>query len=536
MDINSELLKQIILNVPNYVFWKDQNLVYRGCNYNFALSAGFNSPDEIIGKTDNELLWTADAAKIYQAEDEQVLNSGLKILNKEVSIVIPDEKEKILSISKVPLFDDNNNTIGILGIYIDVTSYKELQDHLVKEKDVAESANKVKTEFLENMRHDIRTPLTGIVGFANLLKNEADDPRLQEYAANIIESSYALLDFMNEVLEAAKVCSGEVPLLTKKFDLLKKMQEVVLLNKAKAKFKNLQLTLDSDPNIPRYVIGDAVRLHRIILELVANALNFTDEGFVKISVQLTRREERNLVIKICVEDSGIGMAEDKQNEIFVQFKRLTPSFRGIYKGAGLGLTIVNKFIAEVNGEIYVQSELQKGTKFTCLIPLRESLTDDEFGCENKAALQCETRSPLLPLGTCQASTSCEEGQSSILLIEDDMLTSLVQQMILSNLNCQVDIASTGNAALKLWHAHKYDLIFMDIGLPDLDGCEIARQIRALEASKDTTVPIVALTAHIDSENVAQCFEAGMNMVLNKPLLDNKTKEILDTFIPARRTV
>jgi two-component system, OmpR family, aerobic respiration control sensor histidine kinase ArcB len=534
MEVNSDLLKQIILNVPNFVFWKDKDLIYRGCNYNFAHSAGFRSPDEVIGKTDDEMLWSADSTRIYQAEDEQVLRTGLKILNKEVTIAIPNQIEKVLSISKVPLYDDNNNTIGVLGIYIDVTPYKELQSFLVKEKEAAECANKVKTEFLENMRHDIRTPLTGIVGFANLLKNEAECVKLKEYAVNIIESSYALLDLMNEVLEATKVSSGEVPVLIKKFQLYKKIQEVITLNQAKAKYKRIALTFDYDATIPPYVIGDAVRIHRIVLELVANALNFTEEGSVKLSVRLAKREQRNLVIKICVEDTGIGMPADKQQEIFVQFKRLTPSYRGIYKGAGLGLTIVNKFIDELDGEIYVESEPKKGTKFTCYIPLRESLTEDEFGCDNQRSQHTNKRCDMMSVYKDLPLTATRPGQSKVLLIEDDMLTTIVQQMILSNLNCDVDIANNGQSALKLCDRNKYDLIFMDIGLPDIDGCEITKRIRSKEAGKGNAVPIIALTAHIDSENEAYCLSAGMNMVLNKPLIDDKTKEILDAFIPSRK--
>jgi two-component system aerobic respiration control sensor histidine kinase ArcB len=535
MDINSALLKQIILNVPNYIFWKDENLIYRGCNYNFAKSAGFDSPNGVIGKSDDEMLWGTFGAKTYQAEDAEVIKTGNKIINKEVSILLPGDENKIrvLSISKVPLYNDNGEINGILGIYIDITTYKELQTHLIKEKDAAESANKAKTEFLENMRHDIRTPLSGIVGFASLLKNELENTKLQEYADNLIASSHALLDLMNEVLEATKISSGEIPIVIKKFDLRKKLQDVVLLNQAKAKLKDLQLTMEFDPFIPQYVIGDPIRTHRIVLELVANALNFTDKGQVSLTVQMAKRDHRSIVIKICVIDTGIGIPADKQQDIFVQFKRLSPSYRGIYHGRGLGLAIIKQFIDELQGELYVKSELGIGTEFTCLIPLREALTEDEFGCDYEPCSVIKNNKQIESAAESKDKTCSTFGKSKILLIEDDTLTTMVERSVLTNLDCEVDTASDGRTALEHLGNNQYDLIFLDIGLPDIAGCELTKCIRLLEQVNGTRTPIIAITAHIDSENRQRCIEAGINAIMNKPLTPKNAYDILEAFVVER---
>jgi two-component system, OmpR family, aerobic respiration control sensor histidine kinase ArcB len=232
---------------------------------------------------------------------------------------------------------------------------------LIKAKEEeAEAANNAKTEFLENMRHDIRTPLTGIVGFANLIAGETNEPKIKEYVDNLVASSNALHDLLNEILEVIKIGSRELPLLKKKFDIRKKMMEVIKLNQARAFHKHLALEFKYDENLPSYVIGDSTRLHRIALELLTNALNFTDKGLVKLTVEQAKRTENKLLIRIIVEDTGIGIPLDKQEEIFVQFKKLTPSYKGIYKGAGLGLTIIKEFINDLEGEIYVESEEGKG--------------------------------------------------------------------------------------------------------------------------------------------------------------------------------
>ena len=210
------------------------------------------------------------------------------------------------------------------------------------------AANKAKTEFLENIRHDIRTPLVGIAGCAHAIKDNIDDPhkieQVKEYADILITSRYALTILLNEILETIKVTPGEIPLVKRKFDLKEKLLTIIDLNQAKARQKNLALTLEHDMQIPQYLIGDHPRIHRTILELVTNALNFTSNGYVKLSTKLSQRNEKNIIIKISVADTGIGISGNKQEEVFTRFKRLTPSYKGIYPGVGLGLARLNNLL------------------------------------------------------------------------------------------------------------------------------------------------------------------------------------------------
>ncbi|MBL7479551.1 response regulator [Legionella bononiensis] len=517
--------------IPGHIYWLDQNNRYLGCNQEHAKNIGLSNRLDIIGKTNHDMPWK-DIAETVNQTNKEVMRTGEPVTIKETGL-INGIQTTFLS-QKVPLKNKNKEIVGILGISINITEIEQLQKSLIEAKKDAEAASQAKTEFLENMRHDIRTPLTGIVGFADLLKMESDNPLIKEYSENLVASSHALLDLLDEVLEAIRVSSGEIPKLKKKFNLEHALNHVIELNRAKAAQKKLALSLKFDDHIPHYVIGDKVRIHRVALELVANALNFTDSGHVTLSAVLAKRHQRELVIKLIIEDSGIGIPKDKQQEIYVQFKRLTPSYQGIYKGAGLGLAVVKQFIDELGGEIYVESESRKGSRFTCVIPLQEPLLDDDLGINEE--LEELMNSPYEKTYAQEIKPVCPDNTQQhhqVLVVEDNLIAQIVANSILSKLNCSIDIAETGKTALEYWKSHHYDLIFMDIGLPDMDGYEVTHLIRVHELSKKTHTPIIALTAHAGDENKKRCIDAGMNAVLTKPLTAVNCADIIDAFIPGK---
>lgn len=524
-------LKHVVSKLPGSIYWKNKNGTYLGCN-DFVLDmAGMK---DVVGKTDYDMPWKEYADQISNT-DEAIMETN-KSIELEENPTLSNGQEVIMLTHKAPLKDEKGNTVGILGISVDITERKKLEAALKEEKERAESANKAKSEFLENMRHDIRTPLTGITGFASIIRDEVTDPKIKEYVDNLTASSFALLDLLNEILEVIKINSGDIPLLKKKFDFNKRLLDVINLNKAKASYKHIDLIFDADKNIPLYLIGDSTRIHRIVLELVANALNFTDKGSVKLTSQLAKNNERGVIVKIIIEDTGIGIAPDQQQEIFMQFKRLSPAYKGIYKGAGLGLTIVKQFLDEIEGEIYVESEVGIGTKFTCLIPLKEPLMDDEFGCEDITP-NSTIKSHELATKTItnhENTTESSSPNNHILVVEDQFIAAMVVKNMLSTLNCNVDVAENGITAIELAKNNAYDLIFMDIGLPDIEGYEVTKRIRLNEINKGTHIPIIALTAHVDEENKQRCIDSGMNAVLAKPLMKDKAEDILNAFIPYRK--
>lgn len=535
--------EDIIACMPGNVYWLDKNGVTLGCNQNVLEMFGFRAVSEFKGMTFEDMgrvgNWSKEAEQKFKRDTLEVVETGRAKLNLEEPPIPHSNGRSIYFLSsRVPLFDHQGKVIGVVGISIDITERKVMEESLRKAKEAAELASQAKIEFLENMRHDIRTPLIGIVGFSDIIKVESDSPKIKEYADNLVASSHALLELLNEVLEAIKVASGEIPILKRKFDFKNRLLNVIKLNQSKAKQKSLILTLNHDEAIPRYLVGDSTRVHRIVLELVTNALNFTEKGAVKVTTQLAKRNERDLIIKVIVEDTGIGISLDKQQEIFVQFKRLTPSYEGIYKGAGLGLAIIRQFVDELQGEIYVESKPQQGAKFTCVFPLKEALLDEELGSDTD---MLDDVSQVLNghLSSTTAAQLIKENEaandnlanSRVLLVEDQLMAAKVAKIILTNLDCEVDMAATGEAAVELARINRYDLIFMDVGLPDMSGNEVTKRIRLFEWDKEHPVPIIALTAHVDIKNKQECIEAGMNAVLTKPLVSEKARDILNAFIP-----
>ena len=469
---------------------------------------------------------------------EQVAKLGQAARYEEnYRIIRPDGEIRWIIDRGFPIYNKDGTCAGITGVAIDITKEKQVEEALYQAKDKAEAASKAKTEFLENMRHDIRTPLTGIIGFSDIIKNEASDPKIKEYADNLVVSSHALLDLLNEVLEAIKVASGEIPVLKKKFDLKAKVNHIVDLNQARAAEKHLDFQLNYDDAIPHYLIGDSTRIQRILLELVTNALNFTNTGHVHISIKLAKKEDRKRIIKITIEDTGIGIPSDKKEDIFVHFKRLTPSYQGIYKGAGLGLSIVRQFIDELQGEIYVESELGKGSTFTCVVPFEEALLDEPDGQDDHelSLPSYKNHNKQVEKFTLEATHQLKEaGQSYVLVVEDQEIAAMIVRNHLLALNCEVDVAKDGKTACELAQDNAYDLIFMDIGLPDMTGLEVTKFIRTHELAKKSPVPIVALTAHVDKESKQHCIDVGMNAVFSKPLVKEKAEDILNAFIPTRK--
>lgn len=523
----------IVQNLPGSIYWKNRNGLYLGNNdYAKRLMKAVGLEIDVVGKTDYDL-FPKEVADDFKRADLKVL-SGENLIVEEVT-TFSDGTEMIQLSSKIPLLDKAKNIMGILGISLDITKLKKTELALQIALEKAKAASQAKTEFLENMRHDIRTPLSGIVGCAEIIrKTSTDSNKVKEHAEKLIQSSAALLNFLNKILEGIKVATGEIPLLKKKFDFKKNIQDIVDLNKSLAVQKDLDLNLCFDKEIPPYLIGDPVRLQRAILELVTNALNFTQQGSINIELNLKKHELHQIIVEIKVSDTGVGIPADKQDEIFTRFTRLTSTHQAIYKGLGLGLSIVKQFIDDLGGEIYVESQLKKGTTFTCFIPFQEPLVMDIVGVEYvplpiengryKAIEEIKQKIP-------QGYQDLDFHQRKILLVEDDPLSAKIAQSILTELNCVIDIAPDAKTALQQTQKQHYHLILMDIGLPDMDGISLTHRIRLQQWQKKDTTPIIGLTAYIDIENRQLGLDAGINTIILKPLKKETALRLLTTFVP-----
>ncbi len=368
-------LRKIFDKLPGNVWWKDKDLIYQGCNDRVIEVLGLSSQSEFIGKTDHDL-WDDPIAKKLEEADLQVINNGTPLHNEEI-IVHSDGSRAVMLTNKSPLFDDEGNIIGILGTSTDITERKRNEEALRQAKEEAEEANYIKMKFIRNMEHDIRTPFNGIWGLANYLWRHETDDKKKEYLGDITQCAKELLDFCNDILDFSKIESGNLPVISKKFEIKKLISSIVTVETPPAKHKNLKLTLDYSREMPKIIIGDKYRLYRILINLVSNAIKFTNDGGVIITVKPVKMlDKRNVIIQFIVKDSGIGIPPDKQDMIYEKFSRIEPSNEGRYKGIGLGLRIVKQFLEEMDGEIAVTSQPAVGSEFICTIPFKLPLLDE----------------------------------------------------------------------------------------------------------------------------------------------------------------
>lgn len=372
-----EIFKKILDTLPNSIYLKDIHGRYLWLNSASLrqLKAKHLITDSIIKKTDFDIFPATDAAE-YAKNDKLVIETRKGVCVEE-EVQLPDGRKLTQLSFKEPLYnEDSSGIVGVLGYTIDITEIKKKEDDLCEAKEKAEAANLIKTEFMRNMEHDIRTPFCGVWGIANYLWERETDLQKKEYLGDITLCAKELLDYCNGILDFSKIESGMFPILEKKFILEELVNKIITIELPAAKQKKLQLKINYDANIPRVLSGDNYRLYRVLINLLSNAIKFTEEGAIEVKVSLVKEINKAVLIRFIIEDTGIGIPIEKQEYIFEKFSRLSPSNKGVYKGIGLGLRVVKQFIHEMEGEIDVISKIGNGTQFICTIPFNRPLTDD----------------------------------------------------------------------------------------------------------------------------------------------------------------
>lgn len=376
------LLEEIIAKMPGHVYWKGVDRRLLGCNDQQAKDTGLKSREEVVGKTAYDLLWQdqPEENKRKQAEITDKIDEEIMLTNQpriiEETVVNPDLSESTYLSHKVPLHDEEGGVVGLAGISFDISDRKHSEFELKQAKESAEKANNAKTEFLFNMRHDFRTPFSGIIGMSELMEMNEDDPEKRENLACIKQAAQILLDQLNEIFDFIHLEDGHLPLIEKKFNLHELLFDMDQVMFPVAKSKHLSFNIEIQDGVPMQLLGDKIRTDRILVNLVSNALKFTKKGSVSVIVSAPRIQDRNVVICFTVKDTGIGIPHDQQLNIFEKFNRLSSAYSGQYTGKGLGLNIIKRFVHDLNGEIELDSESGKGTSFSVLIPYRTPLLAD----------------------------------------------------------------------------------------------------------------------------------------------------------------
>lgn len=370
-----DYFENLIAAMPGNVYWMNKNNVFLGCNDNQAANANLKSRHNIVGKTNHDMPWRKSADAL-NALNNKVMREDKAYIEEEFATMTNDSG--VFLSHKVPLHNRTGEVIGLLGISFNISDRKKLEEDLKKAKENAEQINILKSIFIQNMEHDIRTPFSGIYGLTSLLVEQETDPAKKTLLIDIQNSAKELLDYCNTILDFSNIESETIPIINKRFNLKNLITKIVTMESPAAKTKNLLLQMQYENNIPEIFFGDNFRIKRILINLVSNAIKFTNKGYIKILIKLAKpleKKERTAILSIAVEDSGIGISKNVQNFLFEKFVKNSPSNKRIHKGHGLGLKIVRQFIAELNGDIDVISEATKGTKIICTIPLETPLAD-----------------------------------------------------------------------------------------------------------------------------------------------------------------
>ena len=437
--------------------------------------------------------------------------TGRRLYNVEYRLLTKDRGYRWFRAAGKLSRREDGTPITYVGMFVDITESKETDEKLQEQHNLleealvkAQRASRAKTMFLNNMSHDIRTPMNAIIGFTNLAAAHLDDRELvQDYLSKIAASSGHLLSLINDVLDMSRIESGRVTIDETVCSLPQVLQDLQSIIRADLETKGLNLCMDDGALIHPYVVCDRLRLNQVLLNILSNALKFTPAGG-KISISAVERPgdtADTAIYEFCIRDTGIGMAPEFLEHIFEPFERERNSTVSGIQGTGLGMSITKNLVELMNGRIAVESRLGQGSAFLCSFSFRLS------------------EAPA-PLSAPELSCPPQSADWRILLVEDNELNQEIAMTILEEAGCAVDVASDGAEAVeKVRHSleNPYDVVLMDIQMPVMDGIEATKTIRALDDPQLARLPIVAMTANAFEEDRQRVLSAGMNGHLGKPI-------------------
>ncbi|MEQ1974323.1 aerobic respiration two-component sensor histidine kinase ArcB [Xenorhabdus sp. SGI240] len=494
LEQQSVLLRSFLDASPDLVYYRNEDNEFSGCNRAMELLTG-KSEKQLIGLTPTDVYDKEIASKVMET-DEKVFRHNVS-LTYEQWLVYPDGRKACFELRKVPFYDRVGKRHGLMGFGRDITERKRYQDAL-------ENASRDKTTFISTISHELRTPLNGIVGLSRILMDTDLTPEQCKYLETIHVSAITLGNIFNDIIELDKIERRKVQLDNQPVDFTGFITDLENISALLAQPKGIKFVLEPELPLPAKVLTDGTRLRQILWNLISNAVKFTPEGEIKVRIWREAEEER---LFFEVTDSGIGIPPDELEKIFAMYYQVKDSAGGRpATGTGIGLAVSKRLALSMGGDIVVKSTLGKGSCFTL------SVVAPAIGEHPEGKAEQDT----IPLPAL-----------NILLVEDIELNVIVARSVLEKLGNSVDVAMNGYDALAMFDPDEYDLVLLDIQLPDMTGLDIARQLHQRYSSQFLP-PLIALTANVLKDK-KEYLDAGMDDVLNKPLSVKELTAVIEKY-------
>lgn len=539
------LHRSIVSALEEGLVLQDKNGTIISCNASAERILGLRA-DQICGRTSLDPRWQAiheDGSPFPGEEHPTVttLRTGQPQSNVLMGVKRPDESHVWISINSRPLIHEGESSPhAVVATFHDISRRMEVEEELRKAKEVAEGASRAKSEFLANVSHEIRTPLNGIMGMTELILDTNLDAEQREYLEIVKSSSQALLTVINDILDYSKIEAGKLDFQLVGFQLRENLEEMFKPFALRAQAKGLELLCQPASTVPNNLVGDIGRLRQVLLNLVGNAIKFTERGRIAVRVDLQEEEEPDhsrekapsatpaeySTFHFAVSDTGIGIPVEKQQVIFNAFEQADGSATRKYGGTGLGLAISARLVAMMDGRIWLESTPEKGSTFhfTARFGVPANQLND-LDAENLPAGDLKKRNATI------RHLPASSQPLKILLTEDNPVSREVAARLLTKRGHEVVVTNSGEEALLAFERVSFDLALMDVQMPGMGGLGAVARIREIEAKRGGHLPIVALTAHALTGDRERCLEAGMDAYLSKPVQADDLFQLIERLVP-----
>lgn len=472
-----------------------------------------------VERDDRELrnLWIN---RIFDVDPDEIFFTDST--NKEFDALCKKNK-CYCSLAVNAISDAYGDVIGYIIIVGDLSERIRTMNELEEAKRQADAANSAKSAFLANMSHEIRTPMNAIVGFSELALSEELEPQVKEYIVDIRKASHNLLAIINDILDISKIESGKMELVCGEYYTKTLFNDVFLIMDSQAKKKGLEFKMTVSENMPKKMYGDKIRIRGILINLLNNAVKYTENGSVELKAEIIDRKKDVAVLKFCVKDTGIGIAKEDQEKLFESFSQVDKTVNYGKEGTGLGLAIVKGFVQMMNGEVSVESEYGKGSAFTVVIQqkiLDASAMDKIYTNSNEVSED-------------YGMTDMKLENVRVLIVDDNMMNLKMAKRSMEHYGMTVDIAGSGKLAVDMCRQTHYRIVFMDQMMPVMDGVEAMKEIRKLDDyyAVGGEAKIVILTANTMSGMRTQMMQEGFDEFLGKPINFKQLERLLKRYIP-----